>query len=88
MTRDQAGPRTADPPDGTATTSDSPEGKVLKYRGFEGEVTEAQIATIKTGVEKLLDADTDSVIVFTARDARWLDKQVIGCERGETGNLL
>jgi len=55
---------------------------------FEGEVTEAQLAAIKIGLEKLLDSDIDSVIVFTAREARWLDRQVLGCERGDTGNVI
>lgn len=55
---------------------------------FEGELTEAQIEEVRTGLGKLMDKDTDSVLIYTARDERWLEKQVIGGERGNTDNLL
>ena len=55
---------------------------------FEGEATEAQIETIKAGLRRLLDDKTDSVILYTARDQRWLKREQIGRERGATDNLL
>jgi CRISPR-associated protein Cas2 len=55
---------------------------------FEGELTEAQIEEVRTGLGKLIDKDRDSVLIYTAREERWLNKQVIGCERGNTDNLL
>ena len=55
---------------------------------FEGELTESQIEEVRTGLGRLMDKDTDSVLIYTAREERWLKKQVIGCERGNTDNLL
>lgn len=55
---------------------------------FEGELTEAQIASVKAGLEKILDEETDSVLIFTARDERWLSRESIGRERGKTSNLI
>ncbi|HWQ33378.1 MAG TPA: CRISPR-associated endonuclease Cas2 [Blastocatellia bacterium] len=55
---------------------------------FEGELTEAQIETVKAGLSRLVDEDYDSVLLFTAREARWLAREVIGLERGATSNLL
>lgn len=55
---------------------------------FEGEVTDSQIETIKAGLKKLLDKDTDSVLIYIARDQKWLVKEALGKERGETANLL
>lgn len=55
---------------------------------FEGEVTDSQIETIKTGLKKLLDKEMDSVLIYIARDQKWLAKEVLGKERGETANLL
>ncbi len=55
---------------------------------FEGELTEAQIETVKAGLKRLLDEDSDSVLIYTARDARWLTRETLGHERSETGNLL
>jgi CRISPR-associated protein Cas2 len=55
---------------------------------FEGEVTESQIEEVKAGLRRLMSNDADSVLIYTARDERWLDKEVLGRERGETSNLL
>jgi CRISPR-associated protein Cas2 len=55
---------------------------------FEGELTEAQIETVKAGLRRLLSEETDSVLIYTARDRRWLSRETLGRERGETGNLL
>ncbi|MCI0487767.1 MAG: CRISPR-associated endonuclease Cas2 [Blastocatellia bacterium] len=55
---------------------------------FEGELTEAQIEAVKSGLGRIIERDADSVLMYTARDRRWLSKEVIGRERGETGNLL
>jgi CRISPR-associated protein Cas2 len=55
---------------------------------FEGELTDAQIETVRIGLKKLLDEDTDSVLIFISREARWLTREVLGRERGETTNLI
>lgn len=55
---------------------------------FEGELTEAQLETVRSGLAQILDQELDSVLIFTAREAKWLDREVMGCERGETSNLL
>lgn len=55
---------------------------------FEGELTEAQLETVRAGLGRLMDEDSDSVLIYTAREARWLAREVLGRERGETGNLL
>ena len=55
---------------------------------FEGELTEAQIETVKAGLRRLLSEDADSVLIYTAREPRWLTRETLGRARGETGNLL
>jgi CRISPR-associated protein Cas2 len=55
---------------------------------FEGELTEAQIETVKAGLRRLLSEETDSVLIYTAREQRWLTRETLGRERGGTGNLL
>ncbi len=55
---------------------------------FEGELTEAQVEAVKAGLRRLLSADADSVLLYTAREQRWLAKETLGRERGVTGNLL
>jgi CRISPR-associated protein Cas2 len=55
---------------------------------FEGELTDAQIETVRVGLRRLLNDEIDSVLLYTARDRRWLARETLGCERGETTNLL
>jgi CRISPR-associated protein Cas2 len=55
---------------------------------FEGELTEAQVETVKAGLNRLLSDDADSVLIYTARDQKWLTRESLGRERSQTGNLL
>ena len=55
---------------------------------FEGELTPAQIEELKSGLNKIIDRELDSILMFVARERRWLEKEIIGKERGETGNVL
>jgi CRISPR-associated protein Cas2 len=55
---------------------------------FEGELTDSQIETVKAGLNRLLDTASDSALVYTARDRRWLHRESVGRDRGETGNML
>jgi CRISPR-associated protein Cas2 len=55
---------------------------------FEGELTDAQMADLKNRLEKLTDEDLDSILIYTARDQKWLTKEVLGKERASTSNLL
>lgn len=55
---------------------------------FEGEATEAQVETIKAGLKRLLDTETDAVLLYTARDRKWLTREGLGRERGTTTNMI
>ena len=55
---------------------------------FEGELTDAQIADLKSRLEKITDETTDSILIYTARDRKWLAKETLGRERASTSNLI
>lgn len=55
---------------------------------FEGEITEVKLKELTLKAEKIMDSDEDSLIIFSSRQERWLDKQIIGKERGSTDNFL
>lgn len=55
---------------------------------FEGELTEAQLETVKAGLGRLLNDETDSTLIYTARDQRWLNREALGQQRGQKDNLL
>jgi CRISPR-associated protein Cas2 len=55
---------------------------------FEGHVTEAQLFKIKNGLKRIIDTETDSVIIFIARSEKWLNKEVLGQEKNPTSNFV
>jgi len=55
---------------------------------FEGELTDAQLETVRAGLRRLLSDDADSVLIYTAREQKWLTRETLGKERSEIGNVL
>jgi CRISPR-associated protein Cas2 len=55
---------------------------------FEGEITEVKMKEMLIGVQKIMDEDVDSLILFKSREGRWLDKQIVGVERRNIDNFL
>ena len=55
---------------------------------FEGQLTKAQLARVKSGLAALTDPEYDSIIIYQLRDARWVNKEVIGVDKNPATNLL
>lgn len=55
---------------------------------FEGELSELQLKQLKHEARQIMDEEEDSFILFSSRDARWLEKEIVGKERGSIDNFL
>lgn len=55
---------------------------------FEGEISELKLKELLHNARQLMDEQHDSLILFTSRNERWLDKQIIGVERNTLNNFL
>ena len=55
---------------------------------FEGEISEVKLKELTLKAKDFMDEEEDSLIIFSGRTEKWLDKQVIGKERCSTGNFL
>lgn len=56
---------------------------------FEGEITEVRLKELTLKAEKIMKKDEgDSLIIFSSRSERFLDKQIIGQERSSTDTFL
>nr|BAL57706.1 hypothetical conserved protein [uncultured Acetothermia bacterium]BAL59390.1 CRISPR-associated protein Cas2 [Candidatus Acetothermum autotrophicum] len=55
---------------------------------FEGELRESQLEEIRWGLKQLIDADTDSIYIYRVRDAKWIDKEIMGQERSPTDAII
>jgi len=54
---------------------------------FEGEITEVKLKQLKAEANSIMK-EADSLIIFKSREARWLEKEVIGEERASTDQIL
>lgn len=55
---------------------------------FEGEITEVKLLELKHKAMQIMDEETDSLIIFKTRQEKWLDKEIVGCERQNLDNFL
>ncbi len=55
---------------------------------FEGELTRAQLAKVKSGLLNIIDEDKDAVIIYTMRDEKWIDRETMGIDKNPTTNIL
>lgn len=55
---------------------------------FEGELTEVKLKELLQRAKQLMNVERDSIIVFTSRQEKWLDKQVIGKEKNGLDNVI
>ena len=55
---------------------------------FEGEITEVKLMELKQEALKFMDKRKDSLIIFKSRNAKWLEKEITGCEKNPLGSFL
>ena len=55
---------------------------------FEGELTEVKLKELILEARRIMKIETDSLIIFSSRQEKWLEKQVIGKEKNEIDNVL
>jgi len=55
---------------------------------FEGEITEVKLEEMKLRALKIMKSETDSLIIFKARQEKWLEKEIVGKELSKLDNML
>ena len=55
---------------------------------FEGKISEVQLKELTLRAKEIMDEKSDSLIFFKSRVERWLDKEIVGKERGSTDMFL
>jgi len=55
---------------------------------FEGELTEVKLKELLQEAAKVMKKEEDSIIIFKSRDERWLEKEIIGLEKGSVDNFI
>ena len=55
---------------------------------FEGELSKGQLAQLQKELKEYIDKELDSVIIFKARQEKWLDKEFWGRKDDLTSFIL
>ena len=55
---------------------------------FEGEISEVKLKELTSKAGNIMNLEEDSLIVFSGRTEKWLDKQIVGKERSSIDNFL
>lgn len=55
---------------------------------YEGEITEVKLYELKAKANKIMDKETDSLIIFSNTNNKWMSKEVIGKEMNDLDNFL
>ena len=49
---------------------------------LEGELTKAQFARLKADLRKIIDVEKDSVVFYVLRQQQYLERQILGLDKG------
>jgi len=55
---------------------------------FEGEISAVRLKELLIIAERFMNKEEDSIILFKGRDKSWMEKEIVGKERGETDVFL
>ena len=55
---------------------------------FEGELTDVKLKELLHAAKRIMNEETDSIIVFKSRQEKWLEKMVVGREKNKIDNIL
>lgn len=55
---------------------------------FEGEISEVKLTELKAKAKKIMDVESDSLIIFSNEATKWMNKEIVGKERADTDVFL
>ena len=55
---------------------------------FEGEISEVKLTELKSKTKKIMDVESDSLIIFSNEATKWMNKEIVGKERADTDVFL
>jgi CRISPR-associated protein Cas2 len=55
---------------------------------FEGDLSEVKLKELIAEAGGIMDKEYDSLIIFKSRQAKWLEKQIVGKERSSLDQII
>ncbi len=55
---------------------------------FEGELSKAQLETLKSELKKLMEPEEDSIIIYSFRTQKYFSREVIGVSKNDPNEIF
>ena len=55
---------------------------------FEGDITAVKLKELEHRAKSIMNIEEDSLIIFKSRDAKWLEKEIVGKEKNELDTFI
>jgi len=55
---------------------------------FEGDISAVKLTELKTKAKRIMDVESDSLIIFSHEATTWMSKEIVGKERADTDVFL
>lgn len=55
---------------------------------FEGDISEVKLKELIMKAKSIMELDADSLIIFSSRQEKWLEKQIVGVERSGLDQII
>ncbi len=55
---------------------------------FEGDITNSKLMELCQKIEKIIDYERDSIIIYSINNPKWIKKKIIGIEKNEISNFI
>ncbi len=60
----------------------------IQNSAFEGELSKGMLEELKVKLYEIIEPNEDSILVYTIDNSKWLNKEILGIEKGNTENIL
>jgi len=55
---------------------------------FEGEITESKLKELVNKLHKIMDKETDSIIIYEINNSKWLNKKILGLDKNNIDIII
>lgn len=55
---------------------------------FEGDLTLSKLTELKQNLDKIVDNERDSIIIYSINNPKWIKKDIIGIEKNKMDNFI
>jgi CRISPR-associated protein Cas2 len=55
---------------------------------FEGEISESNFMELEIELSNIIDPNIDSIIIFMFNKPKWINKKILGKEKGSVSNII